>query len=518
MAFKAMDVNSLPNDPAVLKALLADKAGYIAQLEEQVRLLKAILHLAKSERQAKPTTKEVQYSLFDEAEAVAGGQLEATEITVATHARKKTARRPIPQDFPRVEVVHDIPEADKVCACGCQLTRIGEEVSEKLDFIPAQIQVVRHIRPKYACRACEGTEDDGPTVKNAPMPPQLIPQGLVTPGLLAYVLASKFVDGLPFYRQERMFERLGLDISRATMCGWALRVAQACQPLIGLLHEQIRSGPILNLDETVVQVLGEPGRANTSPSYMWLARGGPPDHPCVLFHYAPSRSGKIAEELVGDFQGFLQTDGYAGYNSLGEREGIIHVGCLTHVRRKFVEVLKVSSKKSTGGTAQTVVDLIGKLYHLEKLARDAKLDADRVRAMRQEKAKPIMTRIKALLLEREKTTPPKSLLGKAIAYALGQWDRVVIYLEDGRLRPDNNLAENAIRPFAVGRKNWLFSGSPAGAAASAAIYSLVETAKANGLEPLRYLHFVFEKLPLAKSQEDLRALLPQFLDSKIISA
>ena len=176
------------------------------------------------------------------------------------------------------------------------------------------------------------------------------------------------------------------------------------------------------------------------------------------------------------------------------------------------------TKKSTGGTAQTVVDLIGKLYHLEKQARDAKLDADRVRAMRQEKAKPIMGKIKALLLEREKITPPKSLLGKAIAYALGQWDRVVIYLEDGRLRPDNNLAENAIRPFAVGRKNWLFSGSPAGAAASAAIYSLVETAKANGLEPLRYLHFVFEKLPLAKSQEDLRALLPQFLDSKIISA
>ena len=271
-----MDVNSLPNDPAVLKAILADKAGYISQLEEQVRLLKAILHLAKSERQAKPTTKEVQYSLFDEAEAVAGGQLEAAEITVTTHARKKTGRRPIPQEFPRVEVVHDIPEAQKVCACGCQLTRIGEEVSEKLDFVPAQIQVVRHIRPKYACRACEGVEGDGPTVKNAPMPPQLIPQGLATPGLLAYVLASKFVDGLPFYRQERMFERLGLDISRATMCGWALRVAQACQPLIELLHEQIRSGPILNLDETIVQVLGEPGRANTSPSYVWLAGA---DHP-----------------------------------------------------------------------------------------------------------------------------------------------------------------------------------------------------------------------------------------------
>ena len=527
-----MDIASLPNDPAALKGLIAsltaqhqielsDKASYIDQLEEQVRLLKAILHLAKSERQAKPTAKEIQYSLFDEAEAVAGGQPEAVgsgEVTVAAHARKKTGRRPIPQEFPRVEVIHDIPEADKVCPCGCQLTRIGEEVSEKLDFIPATIQVIRHIRPKYACRACEGTEDDGPTVKTAPMPPQLIPQGLATPGLLAYVLASKFVDGLPFYRQERIFERLGLDISRATMCGWALRAAQACHPLIGLLYQECRSGPIINLDETVVQVLGEAGRANTSQSYMWLVRGGPPEHPAVLFHYAPSRSGKVAEELVGDFQGYLQTDGFAGYNALGEREGIIHVGCLAHVRRKFVEAIKAGSKKSSGGTAQAVVDLIGKLYHLEKQARDAKRDADQIRAMRQDKAKPIMDRIKALLLEREKTTPPKSLLGKAIAYALGQWERVVVYLEDGRLRPDNNLAENAIRPFAVGRKNWLFSGSPAGAAASAALYSLVETAKANGLEPLRYLHFLFEKLPLAKSQDDFRALLPQHLDSNTISA
>ena len=183
-----------------------------------------------------------------------------------------------------------------------------------------------------------------------------------------------------------------------------------------------------------------------------------------------------------------------------------------------MEALKAGSKKSSGGTAQTVVDLIGKLYHLEKQAQDAKCDADQIRVMRQAKATPIMARIKALLLEREKTTPPKGLLGKAIVYALGQWDRVAVYLEDGRLRPDNNLAENAIRPFAVGRKNWLFSGSPAGAAASAALYSLIETAKANGLEPLRYLHFLFEKLPLAKSQDDFRALLPQHLDSKTISA
>ena len=302
------------------------------------------------------------------------------------------------------------------------------------------------------------------------------------------------------------------------MCGWALRAAEACRPLIELLHEEIRSGPIINLDETTVQVLKEPGRKNTSKSFMWLARGGSFESPSILFQYSASRSGKVAEELVGNFQGYLQTDGYAGYNALGEREGIVHVGCMAHVRRKFMDVLKASSKKSKGGTAQAVVDLIGKLYHLEKQARNAGLDHGRVRAMRQEQARPIMENIKALVVEREKTTPPKSLLGKALAYALGQWDRVEAYLEDGRLQPDNNLAENAIRPFAVWRKNWMFSGSPAGASASAAIYSLVETAKANGLEPLRYLNFVFERIPLAKCHEDLRALLPQHLDSKNIPA
>jgi len=525
-----MNVASLPNDPAILKALfadmsaeheavvaeheavVADKNGYISQLEEQVRLFKAIVFQAKSERQALPGKDETQYWLFDESEMFAGDADEPEDVAVPAHSRKKKGRRPIPAEYPRVEVIHDILEEDKVCDCGCELTRIGEEVSEKLDFIPAKVQVVRHIRPKYACRACEGVEDDGPTVRTAPMPPQIIPQGIVTPGLLAYVLVSKFVDGLPFYRQQNMFGRLGVDISRATMSGWALRAAKACEPLMDLLHEEIRSGPVINMDETPVQVLREPGRKNTTKSYMWVARGGPPERPVVLFHYDPGRSGKVAAELVGDFQGYLQTDGYAGYNALGEREGIIHVGCLVHVRRKFMDVLKSGSKKNKGGTAQTVVDLIRKLYYLEKQARE--LDPDQVRQLRQERSQPLMEKIKALLVERQKTTPPKSLLGKAIFYALGQWLRIEAYLEDGRLQPDNNVAENAIRPFAVGRKNWLFSGSPRGARASAAMYSLIETAKANGHDPLHYLHLVFEKLPYAKSRQDLKALLPQHLDSK----
>lgn len=498
------------------KEIIADHEQLVEQLQEKIRLLEALRYAASSEK-SKGTQGEDQYSLFDEAE-LAAMQPELTieeesceETTeVSGHSRRKKGRRPISKAYPRVEIVHDIPEGDKVCSCGCTLTRIGEEISEKLDVIPQKIQVIRHIRPKYACRSCEGVEDDGPTVKTAPMPPQLIPQGIVTPGLLAYVLTNKFVDGLPFYRQSSMFERLGVDLSRATMSGWTLRAAEACKPLLDLLYKQIRSGPIINMDETTVQVLKEPGRKNSAKSYMWVARGGDPGCPTVLFHYDPGRGGKVAEEIVGDFNGYLQTDGYIGYKALGQRDEIKHVGCLVHVRRKFHDVIKTGSKKKSG-TAQTILNLIGKLYKLEKKAREQQFDPDAILAMRQEQAKPIMDKIKEHLDSRVKTTPPQSLLGKAISYALGQWWKIEVYLEDGRLQPDNNVAENAIRPFVIGRKNWLFSGSPRGSKASATIYSLIETAKACDLNPYEYLLHVFERLPHTKGEEDLKALLPQYM-------
>ena len=503
------------------EAVITGHLAHIAQLQEQVRLLQALRFLAASEK-ARPSQGEAQYSLFDEAE-VAAPPAEApseadTAVVVASYTRAKKGRKPIAEDFPRVEIVHDIPEADKICPCGCELTRIGEETSEKLDIVPAKIQVLRHIRPKYACRGCEGVEDDGPTVKIAPMPPQLITQGVVTPSLLAYTLTNKFVDSLPFYRQERMFERMGLDISRATLSGWALRAAKACEPLIELLYQEVRAGPIINLDETTVQVMKEPGRKDTSKSYMWVARGGPVKHPVVLFQYDPGRGGKVAEEIVGNFKGFLQTDGYAGYTALGEREGIVHVGCLAHVRRKFVEVNKGCGKKRTEGWAQTVLDLVSKVYHLEKQARAAEFGDEQILTMRQEQIRPILDKIKTVLVDRHPTTPPKSLLGRAISYALGQWPRIEAYLQDANLRPDNNLAENAIRPFAVGRKNWLFSGSPRGAKASAALYSLIETAKANGLNPAEYLLHIFERLPYATCETDYRALLPRGMSKNEVAS
>jgi transposase len=516
-----VDINSLPDDPTVLKSVIADHQAQIAQLEQRIRLLNLIIYGPKSEKKPR-TGREQQLSLFDEAEQTAEEHKPQTfeEACTPAGSRRKRGRRPIPADLPRVEVVHDLPEAEKVCPCGAELVRIGEEVSEKLDIVPAKIRVVRHIRPKYACRACEGVEDDGPTVKTAPMPPQIIPQGIVTPGLLAHVTVAKYADALPLYRQEDQFVRLGLDISRGTLAGWMIRAAKACEPLIDRIVAEIRSGPIVNMDETTVQVLREPGRANTAKSYMWVARGGTPGKPVVLFRYHPTRAGSVAAEILGDFQGYLQTDGYSGYEALGEREGLCHLGCMAHVRRKFVEVEKSVGKKAGGGTAHAVLDLISKLYSVEHQAEKQKLDPERIKALRAEKSRPILEKFKALLEARFATTPPKSLLGRAIGYALKQWERLVVYLEDGRLRPDNNLAENAIRPFAVGRKNWLFSGHPRGADASATLYSLIETAKANGLEPYRYLRHLFEHLPAATSEAELKALLPQHLEpqSLIVSA
>ena len=506
---------------AKYQEIFSEKDAYIAQLEEQVRMLKSFIFQAKSQK-IKLLNRQGQLHLFDDAEMAAmqalkqaenlAGAIEELE-EVAAHTRKKKGRKSIPAHLQRVEEVHDIPEEQKTCPCGCQLSKIGEEVSEKLDIIPQQIRVIRHVRIKYACRGCEGVEDDGPTVKTAPMPPQIIPQSIVSPGLLAFIIVSKFLDALPLYRQSSIFGRLGIDISRATMSGWVVKAAQACGILVTLMLEEIRKADIINMDESPVQVLNEPGRANTSKSYMWVAKGGPPVSPIVIFHYDPSRGGLVAQEILGDFRGYLQTDGYVGYNAMGQRAFIVHAGCLQHIRGKFVDVIKACPQHKSP-TAVAVLKLIAKIYGIEKAARLEMLTPEQIKDLRQEKSKPIMEEIKDLLDEWVKVTPPKSSLGKAIHYALGQWERALVFLEDGRLSPDNNAVENIIRILAVGRKNWLFAGSPEGAKAAATFFSLIATAKANGLNPYLYLKHIFTVLPAANSKQDLLALLPQNLDPK----
>lgn len=511
--------NNLPDDTESLREIIFSLQQQNEYLQEMVRLLKNELFGRKSE--VLPFVNPNQLQLFNPDEPTESVKSD-DDIVVPEHTRKKRGRKPLPEDLPRIEVVHDIPEAEKECACGVQLSRIGEETCEKLDYVPAKLQVIRHIRPKYACKACEGVEDDGPTVKISPPPAQLIPKSNATEGLLAHIAVSKFADALPLHRQQKIFNRLDVDISKSTMANWMIQAAGCCQPIIELLQQEIRSGPVINIDESPFQVLKEPGRSDTSKSYMWVFCGGPLDAPAVLYQYHPTRSGKVVHDMLDDYQGYVQSDGYSGYDQLSRKQGIIHLGCLIHARRKFVEVNKGrkarGKQKAAKGLADEALDYIGALYGIERYARDNDLSHEKIHELRQEKAKPILEKFKTWLNTYHSQVPPKSLLGKAIQYTLNQWDKLIVYIDAGFLKPDNNIAENAIRPFVLGRKNWLFSGAPRGAEASATFFSLIETAKANGLEPYAYLRYLFAKLPLAKTVEEYQALLPKNIDKDTLSS
>jgi transposase len=515
-----LESKQLPDDAASLKQIIFSLQQQNDHLQEMVRLLQNEIFGRKSE--VRPVIDPNQLPLFTPTETVESIQPDES-IAIKGHTRKKRGRKPLPADLPRVDVVHDIPEARKRCACGAALSRIGEEICEKLDYVPAKMQVIRHIRPKYACKSCEGVEDDGPTVRIAPPAEQLIPKSIATEGLLSYIAVSKFADALPLYRQQKIFGRLGVDISRSTLANWMIQAAERCGPLIELLEKEIRGGPVINIDESPLQVLNEPGRRNTTKSYMWVFRAGAFARPVVLFCYHPTRSGEIALKIVDGYQGYIQSDGYAGYDHLSGKPGVVLLGCMVHARRKFMAVVKVRKKErgkkaATKGLADEALDYIKELYQIEKYARQNELTFEQIRKLRQEKSKPILDRFKIWLDTYQPQVPPKSLLGKAIQYTLNQWERLIVYIEAGFLKPDNNVAENAIRPFVLGRKNWLFAGGPKGAEASATFFSLIETAKANDLEPYAYLRYLFSKIPSAQNETDFLDLLPNKIDKATIDA
>jgi transposase len=473
-------------------------------LNEQIQCLRDRLFGRKTEKIYKD---DGQLSLFDIPEPELPLLQEFEETPVKTHKRRKKGRKPLPANLPRLEVIHDLSDEEKQCQCGETKSCIGQETSEQLDYITAKVQVIHNIRYKYACKNCEGVDDDGPTVAIARMPDQIIPKSMATPGLLAHLLTAKFADALPFYRQEKQFSRIGIELNRSTMSRWAIKVAGACDIILDMMEQDVKKSPAINIDETTVKVLKEKGR---SKSYMWVFKGAPRGKPIILFQYHPSRSGDVVANFLKNYKGTVQTDGYSGYNFLDHIVDIIHVACWAHSRRKFVEVTKAAgrNKKAPGGSAGTALKYISKLYKIEKEAKAQGLSADELYDLRQSKAVPILEEFKKWLDSTVEKVPPKSLLGKAINYTLNQWHRLILYTTSGLVTPDNNVVENAIRPFVVGRKNWLFSCTPEGARASAAIYSLIETAKANGLEPYWYLKYLFKHLPEAMTEDDFRALLP----------
>jgi len=441
----AANTNTLPKTSEDLEAIIKNAVVpyelQIEYLQQRINTLEKLIFAPKTEKR-RPEDGEggTQLHIFNEAEAIEEKE-ETPPLAVAGHTRSRPKRKPLPEDLPRIDVVHDIDESEKVCACGAKLSRIGEEICEKLDIIPAKVQVIRHIRPKYACKSCEGVESDGPTVKIASPPPQIIPKGIATPGLIAHVAVSKYADALPLYRQENIFMRHGIDISRSTMAGWMVMVGQSCSPVMNLLYRQLHAGPLINVDETPVQVLREPGRANTTKSYMWVFRGGPPEKPVLIYRYSPTRSGEVPREVLRGYRGYCQTDAFSGYDGLEQSiEGVALVGCFAHARRNFIKVIDARGKRTREktGSAEIALGYIGQLYRIEKAARSENQPSAEIQSFRAEKARPVLEEFKAWLEKRKDQTPPQGLLGKAIDYMLLRWSRLVRYLENGHITPDNN--------------------------------------------------------------------------------
>ncbi len=472
---------------------LKEQSQRIVELEELLRLFNRKTYGASSEQNAQ------QGQLFDEAEAIDEQDSGDEEtVTVPTHSRK--ARRvSIPAHIPREEIIHDLPDDEKVCPHdGTALKRIGEETHEQLDIIPAKVKCLRHIRLKYACPCCERY------IITAKKPKQPIEKSLASPGLLAFVATSKYADALPLYRQSEMFKRSGIELDKASLANWMIRCGQLVQPLINRWQDHLQEQAVLHMDETTVQVLNEPDKTPQSKSYMWVMTNTGAT-PIVLFHYANTRRRDIPLQLLDNYSGALVVDGYEGYQAVCDQNTLHRLGCWAHARRKFVDAQRVQPKGKTGKADQALA-FIQKLYAVEKQAKGQPPD-ERYR-IRQDKAQPIIDKLKAWLEKSLPNTPPKTALGKALYYLHKQWPRLTGYLENGLYPIDNNRAENAIRPFVIGRKNWLFSNSVRGAKASANLYSLIETAKANGLNPYDYLKRVFTDLPNAETLEDVDALLP----------
>ena len=498
----------------VLKMLHAARRGYLDSIERYAimsnehALLKIKLFGRSSEKIKK---QKPDLHVFDEAKATPQVLEEDTPLIPETSALdaalgnvitpqkepKKKGRKPIPGCYQRHDVIHDLPDHQKQCACGCALSKIGEDISEQLDVIPAQIYVKRHRRFKYACKVCQEN------VKIAPVQSQAIPKTMGAPGLLAHVAVMKFDDHLPLYRQSEIWERLGVELSRATLSSWVLKMGAALEPLVRHLQTHVIQSGYVKADETVCQVLKTPGKSDTTNSYMWVYMTGNSPTPAVVYEYQESRKGEFAKEFLQGFQGVLQTDGYSGYHCVTEQSGIRSQGCFAHARRKFQDVWQVAKKE---GIASKALEVIRTLYDIEDQIKD--LTADEKQQIREAQAQPILDAFHGWLLEIKTKVQAKGLLDKAIQYTLNQWDSLIYYVHNGAVSIDNNAAERHIRPFAIGRKNWLFMGSPDGANAAAGLYSLIETAKLNDVNPEGYLKFVLEHAINQNDTHQLEALMP----------
>ena len=490
------EMKNLPTDPKALQEMVLSLQSQVKNLTAEKQHLIEQFRLAQQQRFGVSSEGHpAQGDLFNEAEVELDVVEEETSTT--TVAKKKPVRKKLPTDLPREVIVHDIE--DKICACcGNELHQMGDERSEKLEFIPAQVKVIEHVRLKYSCRTCEQT-GTSTRIQIAPVPPSPIPKGFATATLLSQIITSKYQYALPLYRQESLFKQYGIELSRKTMADWMLKCADLFKPLYARLQEILLQQEVIQADETTLKVINE----DKVKSYMWLYCTGtdsPSKSPIpniVLYDYQSGRAGQCAIDYLDGFTGYLQVDGYAGY----EKTSATLVGCWAHARRKFIEAQTAQPKGKTG-KADMALSMIQKLYRLEISLKDK--SAQEKYQLRQEKAKPLLEKFYQWLAKANVVT--KSVLGKAIGYCQNQWHKLIRYIEDGNLTIDNNRAERAVKPFVIGRKNWLFSNTANGAKASAMLYSIIETAKANGLIPFDYIAHCLEQL--SREPSDIDSLLP----------
>ena len=474
---------------------------YIGLLEEQLNLSKVQKFSASSEKFA------YQTDLFDEVEleqAIADidALLPDELLTEAAVAAKKTRKRGFSPSLTRVRVELTLTDVEKTGAARTFFTKVKEE----LEYIPAQLNVLEYWQEKAVFSCVNG--DDYIIAAHRPVHP--LGKCFASTPLLANIMVSKYADGLPLYRQESILKRYGHAVSRSNMAHWMIRLEDVLKPLMTLMRESQNASFYLQIDEARIQVLKEDGKTAQSEKWMWVTRGGPPGQPCVLFEYDPSRAGLIPERLLHGFSGTLQADGYAGYNLVCKNENLTRIGCWDHVRRKFVEAEKAAdktgAKKVKTSKADVGISKMRKLYLIEKKIKH--LEPAEKQRLRQELSIPVLNDFKQWLDKNVTKVVKKSLTRTAIEYALNQWSTLTGYCDDGHLNISNVLAENAIRPFAIGRKAWLFADTTRGANASATCYSLIETAKANNLEPYAYILHILNHIGCADTLEKVEALLP----------
>jgi transposase len=505
-----------------IKGLSPDQIEYITSLEEKVESLqirinqlmdmvlktqKALYGRSSEKRRYVLGEESDQISLFNEAEAETNSKAEepTVQTIVSSYSRKaKRTKEELAKTVPVVEIICDLDEDKRTCdICNAELRYLGKEhVRDELEIIPAQVRVLRYVRFNYVCKECEKETDEANIIK-APVPAPVMKRSLASPSTVAHVMYQKYANGVPLYRQEKDWANQGVKLSRATLANWIIRPSHEwLEPLYNVMKNQLIAEPVIHADETVIQVLKEPGKKASTESRMWVYTSGRSPTPMVLYEYQPTRSGQHARRFLEGFSGYLQTDGYSGYNAV---PNVIHCGCWAHLRRKFEEALPKGTEL-VGSKAAIGFDYCNRLFDLEREWAD--LTADERQKRRLEHSKPVLDEFWQWL----STLNPlqNSNLGKAVTYALNQKEALNNFLLDGRIEISNNRAENAIRPFVTGRKNWLFSDTQRGAKASAIVYSVIESAKANQLNPYMYLVLLLTKLPGLKglTAESLTSYLP----------